>query len=168
MRTLLAAFQNKYQAPAVGVALVNAEGDAVIDVIGTRARGKEATSTAEDQWHIGSCGKSITAVLYARLVERGDAEWGVPLATLFPDLTGTIDPAWKIRSIDELLVCRAGVRANLTLSEMRAAWQSKAPLPEQRTNVSRTVLACPASTFTRQIGVNEKWRCGHPSAAVSA
>ena len=141
MHKLLTDFQNKYQTPAVGAALIIVRGGTDIAVVGTRTRDKEGPVTIEDQWHIGSCGKAITAALYARLVERGDTEWGMPLAVLFADFTGQIDPAWKERTIDELLVCRAGMRANLTRFEMRASWQSAAPLPEQRTNVSMAALA---------------------------
>jgi len=81
-----------------------------LDLIGARVRGGDPVG-ARDAWHIGSCGKSMTAALYARLVECGEAEWGAPVAKLFPDLE--LHPGWTGVTIDDLFVGEAGLPANL-------------------------------------------------------
>jgi CubicO group peptidase (beta-lactamase class C family) len=48
---------------------------------------------------------------------------------------------WRDRTIDEVLVCRSGLRANLTAQDMLAAWQSRADLPDQRTAVAISALS---------------------------
>jgi len=128
--------------PAVGAGIVGKGGDLTVAVVGTRVRGEHDPVRLEDRWHIGSCGKSITAVLYARLVERGDAEWGAPLPALFPDLTDT-DPAWRTVTIDEVFVHEGGLSANLDRKETVAAYQETRPLPEQRTAATAAALAVP-------------------------
>jgi D-alanyl-D-alanine carboxypeptidase len=101
------------------------------------------TVLPSDRWHIGSCGKSITASLYARLVKRGDAEWSARLPDLFPDLAGEIAPGWSAVTIDDVFVSQAGLPANLSRAQMRAAWQDSRPLEEQRTEVAAVALARP-------------------------
>jgi CubicO group peptidase (beta-lactamase class C family) len=79
----------------------------------------------------------------ARLVERGDAEWGTRLPDLFPDLADTIDPGWDAIPIDQVFVSRSGLPANLTKAEMLAAWRDARPLREQRTETTAAALARP-------------------------
>ena len=78
MNPSLLEFRNKHGVPAIGAAIVDAHGNVVADVVGTTRRGGSEAVTVDDAWHIGSCGKSMTASLYARLVERGDARLGEP------------------------------------------------------------------------------------------
>jgi CubicO group peptidase (beta-lactamase class C family) len=133
----LSAFRDRNSLPAVGTALVTAD-EVELDMIGARVRDGEPVRT-HDAWHIGSCGKSITAALYARLVERGEAEWGVPVAALFPDLEA--DRGWGDVTIDDLFVGEAGMPPNLGRAEMVAAYADDRPLPEQRSEVAATALA---------------------------
>ncbi|KAB2848236.1 MAG: beta-lactamase family protein, partial [Hyphomicrobiaceae bacterium] len=111
-----------------------------LEVVGTRRRDAQDPVSVEDRWHIGSCGKSITALLYARLVSSGRAEWRVPIAQLLPDIAGGIHPAWRERTIDELFVCRSGLAANLTPGQGENFRRDCAPLREQRTAATRAAL----------------------------
>ena len=143
LRPLLAEFRQKHAVPALGAALVARDGGLDVDVVGVRIRGGDDPVTPDDPWHIGSCCKSVTAVLYARLVERGDAEWGIPLPALFPDLADTTDPGWEAITIDDVFVSQAGLPANLTRAEMKAAFRDARPLPQQRTSATAAALARP-------------------------
>ena len=134
----LAAFRERYRIPAVGAALVTADGVVDIDLIGARVRDGELVRT-HDAWHIGSCGKSMTAALYARLVERGEAEWGVPVPTLFPDVE--VDPGWSALTIDDLFVGEAGLQPNLSRAALSAAYGDTRPVRVQRSEVVAAALA---------------------------
>ena len=134
----LAAFRDRYGVPAVGAALVTADGVVELDLIGARVSGGLPVG-AGDAWHIGSCGKAMTAALYARLVERGEAEWGLPLTTLFPDLE--IDPGWSAVTIDDVFVGEAGLQPDLSRAAMEAAYDDLRPLPAQRSEVTALALA---------------------------
>ena len=114
-----------------------------LDVVGVRVRGGDDPVTSGDRWHIGSCCKSMTAVLYARLVERGDAAWGAPLSDLFPDLGDAIDPGWTGVTIDDVFVAQGGLPANLSRSAMKEAYRDTRPVADQRTQAAAAALARP-------------------------
>lgn len=143
LHRLLAEFRDRSNVPAVGAAVVCRDGSLYVEVVGARRRGGSATVEIGHQWHIGSCAKAMTAALYARLVERGDTEWGVPIGEFFPDLADRMHPAWTGPTIDEVLVCRSGMNANLSRAEMLNAWEDSSPLTEQRTRAVVSALALP-------------------------
>ncbi len=143
LRSHLGEFRQKHAIPALGAGVLTRDGRLDLNVVGVRIRGGGDPVTLDDRWHLGSCGKSITAALYARLVERGDAQWGARLPDLFPDLADAIDPAWSDATIDDVFVHRAGLRANLGRSEMAAAYRDVRPLREQRTEATAAALARP-------------------------
>jgi CubicO group peptidase (beta-lactamase class C family) len=143
LRSHLVEFRERYGVPALGAAVVTQDGLAELDVVGVRIRGGADPVTPADRWHVGSCGKSMTAALYARLVERGDAKWRARVPDLFPDLADAIDPAWSAITIDDLFVSQAGLPANLGRTEMTAALRDPRPLREQRTSASAAALARP-------------------------
>ena len=139
----LADFRDRFGAVGVGAATITSSGDVVVDAIGSRRHGSPDRVTVDDQWHIGSCAKSITAALYGRLVECGAAEWGVPIAECFPDLAGDLAPEWAGPTVDEVLVCRSGMQADLPGSEMAQAWTDESPLVDQRSHATRFALSRP-------------------------
>jgi CubicO group peptidase (beta-lactamase class C family) len=134
----LSAFRDRYGVPAVGAALVTGE-VVELDLLGERVRGGGDPVRAGDAWHIGSCGRSLTAALYARLVERGEAEWGARLPALFPDLG--IDPRWSAVTVDDALAGAAGFQTDLSRDALAAAYDDARPLPLQRTAAAAAALA---------------------------
>ncbi len=134
-------FANRFTVPAVIGGVLSSDGLLKADVVGIRRRGTSDLATLQDKWHIGSCGKSITAALYAKLVEQGEASWGVPVSELFPDLIDQINPAWANRTIDEVFHCRSGMKANPSLSQMKAGWVDSRPPTEQRTDLVVSALS---------------------------
>lgn len=97
----------RHAPPAMISAVVGREGLLWSGVRGVR-RARSTDPAALDQlWHLGSNGKSMTAVLYGRLVEQGRAKWGATLPELFPGVA--IDPALQAATIDDLLCHRSGL-----------------------------------------------------------
>jgi CubicO group peptidase (beta-lactamase class C family) len=129
--------RHRLGAPAIGAALVPATGAPTVVVTGERVRGGGVPVLTTDRWHIGSCMKVMTATLVARFVERGRLDWSTPLAELFDGA----DPAWRGRSVAEVLTHTAGVPANPTPAEMRTALADPTPLPEQRARIAAQTLA---------------------------
>ncbi len=136
----LSAFSEKFKVPAVAGGVLSEDGTLDYEVVGVRRRGSDDKARKHDQWHIASCAKSITAVLYARLVESGDAAWDRPVASLFPDMAGRLDKGWHGRTIEELFLCRAGMQANPTASAMAAACADTRPLVDQRTGAALATM----------------------------
>src|SRR6185369_13581125 len=54
-------------------------------VAGVRKRGAAERITLDDRFHLGSCGKAMTATLVAMLVEEGKLNWTTTLGELFAD-----------------------------------------------------------------------------------
>lgn len=132
----------RYRVPAVAAALVRADGSVDMQVAGTRRRGFDDPARASDRWHIGSCTKTFTAVLWACLVEAGDAQWDLPITEAFADLDD-VHPGWDGLTIDDALHCRAGFAPNIGLTRMQPAWLDTRPLDQQRTDAARRALQAP-------------------------
>ena len=98
--------------PALGCALVTSAGLQGVGAVGLRAWGGSVEVTADDQWHIGSCTKALTATLVARLVERGVLRWETTLGEVFGDAV-TMDAAWRDVPIAWLLCHRSGDRKSV-------------------------------------------------------
>jgi len=141
LKPRLSAFAEKLKVPGIAGGLIESNGCVDYAWSGTRRRGINDPILGDDQWHIGSCTKSITALLFARLVEEGLAAWTSPIPSFFPDLARDIDLAWNNVSVDELFVCQAGMRANPTLSGMLKAWSDNRPLIDQRSEAAVFALS---------------------------
>ena len=129
--------------PALAGAVVTADGLPFLDAAGLRHMDRPGRVTTGDLWHLGSNTKAMTAALYARLVEAGEARWGAVLPELFPDLT--LDPAWSRTTIEQLMSHRAGIadKGIISTGWLIAAQQATSPLPEQRTALAAKALASP-------------------------
>jgi len=109
---LLAPIRGKYQVPAMAAALVTSKGLVTAGVVGTRKRGVEIPATLNDQWHLGSDTKAMTATLVAKLVERGRLKWESTVADVFPDLAPGFHPVARTITVLELLSHRSGLMPN--------------------------------------------------------
>ena len=139
----LSRFRDRYGVPAVGAAIVTTGAPPAIVTVGARVRGGAEPVTDGDRWHVGSCGKSMTAALVARLVERGTTAWDATLPELFGDLGGGMHPAWRQVTLSQVLLHRAGLPANLSRRELLAAQTDSRPVTEQRGAVAAGVLTRP-------------------------
>lgn len=141
LRNLIESFVARSGVPAAGGAIVDTDGSVQVEVAGaTRRRGGDPV-VVEDRWHIGSCTKSLTAALYATLVEARMVRWESTLSELLPDIEGEIDPGWSNVTAEELLLCRAGVRSDLPRSSMEDAWADDRPPAAQRTSAAIAALS---------------------------
>lgn len=130
-------------APALGGMVVTADGTPFLEVAGLRRKDGGDRVTVQDRWHLGSNTKAMTAALYGKLVEDGQAEWGATLGALFPDLT--LDPAWASTPIEVVMSHRAGLsdKGLIGIPWLIAAQGDKRPLTEQRTALVAKALAAP-------------------------
>jgi CubicO group peptidase (beta-lactamase class C family) len=127
--------------PALGGAIVTVDGLEGVWVTGTRRAGGEEKVAADDQWHLGSCTKSMTATLIALLVTRGDLAWDTPLAELWPEVASQVHVDYLDVTLADVLCHRAGLPANPP--ELLAALGDDRSLPEQRESLALAVLTSP-------------------------
>ncbi len=111
----LEAIRVKHKLPALGAAIVTDQGAVHIFTTGTRRRGDETLVRENDLWHLGSCGKAITATMIARLVEQGKLRFDQTLEDTFVKLTDKMDDPLKQISLTNLLSHRSGLPANFSL-----------------------------------------------------
>jgi D-alanyl-D-alanine carboxypeptidase len=127
---------------ALGAVIVGADGKVIaVAVDGERRSGSGEAAEITDAWHIGSNTKMLTALLYARLVERGEAGWAARLPELLPDLAGEMHPGWADVTIEDLLSHRAGLPANADFRWMFSSVFDERALPAQRTALARKLFA---------------------------
>lgn len=141
---LIAPLVRESQLPALGAAVVTSEGLEAIGVAGVRSWGRPEGVTIEDQWHIGSCTKGLTATLVARLIDRGVLGWDTTIGSVLGDGT---HPAWKDVPIAWLLSHRSG--APLNFSEdlwQQMATRSGSPRDQRRFFVEEGLKTPPATT----------------------
>lgn len=98
-------------APAAGVAWVRGDQEA-LSVAGRRAIGHDEPVAEDDLWHLGSVTKSMTAVLAARLVERGVLSFEDRLDAHLGDMPN-LDAALAGATLADLLHHRSGVQPNV-------------------------------------------------------
>ncbi|HEV2947706.1 MAG TPA: serine hydrolase domain-containing protein [Gemmataceae bacterium] len=85
LSALLEKARAKYDVPALAVGVIRSCDKSHVAVVGVRKRGTDPLATADDQWHIGSNTKPITALLVALLIDQGMLDWDTPLEEIFPE-----------------------------------------------------------------------------------
>ena len=127
---------------------------------GVRKRGTAERITLDDRFHLGSCGKAMTATLVAMLVEEGKLNWTTTLGEVFADTVKPIHPAWEKVTLRQVLAHRSG----LPLDPDGLGWvfnhlflapyaslrslpesmrSSEETLPQQRREIARQALSRP-------------------------
>lgn len=66
---------------------------------------------ADSMFEVGSNTKAMTAVVAARLIERGVVRWDSRIADVLPELQATMLPAYANVTLEQLLAHRGGLRA---------------------------------------------------------
>ncbi len=104
----------KYKLP--GMAALAIEGDQITlqGVAGVRWRGSKEAITINDQFHLGSDTKAMTATLCAMLVEQGKLKWDTTLEEVFPKFAPKMNADFKKCTLRNLLTNRGGCPGDLS------------------------------------------------------
>ncbi len=133
----------KHKLPALAAAVVLKGRVVALDAVGVRKAGSDAAVTLDDQFHIGSCTKAMTATVVGLLVEQGKLKWETTLAEALPDLADAMHPDFRPVTLRQLLCHRGGVHPNLPEGKSWAdAVQGDTPR-EQRARFARAHLTQP-------------------------
>jgi CubicO group peptidase (beta-lactamase class C family) len=79
------------------------DGDLELEVSGVRKSGSREALQEDDPMHLGSCTKSMTAVLIGLLVDEGKLRWDSTLAEVFDDDETVKSSAWADTTVSQLL-----------------------------------------------------------------
>lgn len=98
----------KNRLPALAAAVVRNGKILNAGAVGFRKAGSREHVTLKDKWHIGSCTKSMTAVLAGMMVEEGKLRWNMKVTEMFPYLADEIIPEWRGATLEEFLTQYSG------------------------------------------------------------
>jgi CubicO group peptidase (beta-lactamase class C family) len=129
----------KNRLPALAAAVVQNGQTVACGAVGFRKDGSHQRVTLEDKWHIGSCTKSMTAVLAGMLVDEGRWNWDMKVTELFPDLISEIDPEWREATLLHFLTHYSGAGDEDSFNPGLLARVNQPPL-EQRAKFIREFL----------------------------
>lgn len=147
LTNLLAPIRQKYDVPAIAAAVVNSKGLVAAGVVGTRKRGTDIPATLNDQWHLGSDTKAMTATLVAKLVEQGRLKWDSTVGDVFPDLAAGFDPRARKITVVQLLSHHAGLKPNPDLLAYGGADGSQERLQVVKEELGQTPKRQPGTHF---------------------
>ncbi|MFO0831178.1 MAG: serine hydrolase domain-containing protein [Phycisphaerales bacterium] len=129
--------QDHPRVPALAAVVIEGDRITMEGVTGVRAAGSPERATLDDQWHLGSCTKAMTATLAAMLVEQGALSWDSNPVQSFPDLAKGADESWKEATLLRLITNRAGAPADLA---PRGLWGRLWNSNETPANLRRMLL----------------------------
>src|SRR3954468_6828337 len=93
--SLLEPIRQRHHLPALGAALMTSRGVVMTGVAGVRKTGSAGAATIDDQWHLGSDTKAMTAVIIATLIEHGKLRWEETLGEIFPELASVFSAEFR-------------------------------------------------------------------------
>ncbi|MEL7150836.1 MAG: serine hydrolase domain-containing protein [Pseudomonadota bacterium] len=97
---------------AIGLSYAFGQDAPAVLTEGPTVKGGTTPVADEAAWHIGSIGKSFTASLVMRLVERGVLDLDAPIGPYIADPEYGLHPDWQKLNLRHLLSHRAGLPAN--------------------------------------------------------
>jgi CubicO group peptidase (beta-lactamase class C family) len=117
---LLEPIRERHKIPALVAALVRGEHPTRLAAVGLRKAGSPEAIMANDQLHLGSCTKSMTATLLALLVDEKRLTWQSTIGDVFTEEMPRLHPAYRAATLEQLLTHRAGLPANVLWSQLAA------------------------------------------------
>jgi len=103
---------NEKNIPAMAAVVISNDKIIAEGVVGVRKWGDETPVTLDDQFHIGYCGKAMTATLIAMLVEQGKLSWTTTLSEIYPEMANEMLPRYQNVTLLHLLSHHAGLPGN--------------------------------------------------------
>ncbi|MGH6628720.1 MAG: serine hydrolase domain-containing protein [Burkholderiales bacterium] len=109
LRQELEAVRTEHHLPALAAAVVSQGRIIAASAVGVRRLGFPHPVTRDDRFHLGSIAKPMTATLVALCVQAGEIDWQTTIGEMFPELAGTMQPAYRGVTVAQLLAHRSGM-----------------------------------------------------------
>ncbi len=143
LSALLEPIRSEHGLPALGALILRGREVVALGVAGVRKQGDPTPVTTGDLWHIGSCTKSMTATLLARLVEQGKVAWDTSVAEVFEEVAPELDSFWADVTLEHLLRHRGGVTRDFPAALWSKARLAQGSTRELRLELVRALIAEP-------------------------
>ena len=125
--------------PALAAAVVRDGKIVALGASGVRKAGDKTAVTVNDKFHLGSCTKSMTAVLAALMVEAGHLSWETTVSEVFPKVE--IHEGYRGSTLAQLLTNTAGIPGEIAPKLWSELWKGEGSAAEQRMTLVRGILA---------------------------
>ena len=103
--------RENFKVPAIAVSVMNVETVYLQEIQGVRVVDKPNKATLDDYFHIGSCSKSVLAVISAKLIDQNKITWQTRFFDVFPELKANANAAYSDISLEDLFLSEAGIKA---------------------------------------------------------
>jgi CubicO group peptidase (beta-lactamase class C family) len=137
-----------YQIPELGYAVVSSTRVLTLKVLGYKQVNSPARAQRSDRFRIGSNTKTVTSLLAALLIRRGQITWNTKFFDLFPERIARSNPAYLDLSLRQLLTFRAGLVGYTYTDAQPTREQINGNEREQRDQFINWVLAQPPAVYT--------------------
>ncbi len=117
----------KYDWPALGVGVIFRGKIVALGMAGERKLGSGDWATLADRFPVGSCAKSMTATVAAKLVEQGKLHWDDRVMDVLPTVKASALPAYADVTLEQLLGHRAGLDQWMNSNTRWLAWNHNHP-----------------------------------------
>lgn len=101
--------RQRYQIPAIAVCIMNSSEILHQEIQGTRIANKNNPASLEDYFHIGSCSKSVLALIATKLIEQNKITWQTRFFTVYPELKDKARLEYQDITLEDLFLCEAGI-----------------------------------------------------------
>lgn len=125
--------------PALAAAAVRDGRIVAQGAAGVRKAGEDVLVSVDDKFHIGSCTKSMTAVLATMMVEEGKLAWKTTVAEVFPEVK--IHADFRGVTLIQLLTNTGGVPGQVEPKLWSNLWKNEGTAVDQRIALVRGILA---------------------------
>ncbi len=102
--------RKKYQVPAIAVTVMDSEKILLQEIKGTKIVNKNELATLDDYFHIGSCSKSVLALIAQKLVEQKKITWNTKFFDVYPELKDGARKEYLDVTLEDLFLCEAGIQ----------------------------------------------------------
>ena len=109
INALLEPIREKHRLPGLIGALVKGDKLIAIGAVGVRKLGSTELLLVNDQMHLGSCGKAMTATRIALLIDQKKLTFQTTLLEVFPEYKERIHPDFHKVTLFQLLTHRASI-----------------------------------------------------------
>ena len=141
IRDILDSARSEHSLSAMGAIIIKNGQISEPVVVGQIGVGLPAPVQQDARWHLGSCTKSMTAMLIGVFVERGDLNWDTPLKVALAETDITLHKDFEEVTIEQLLGHRAGLAKDLIKQPIWGTLRNGQLTPtQQRHLISKTYL----------------------------
>lgn len=109
--------RKRFHLPAIAVTVMNSQTILFQEVQGVRNIEQPDSATLDDYFHIGSCSKSVLAMIAAKLVEQKKITWQTGFFDVYPEFEAQSNPAYDLITLEDLFVGEAGIKAYTNAAE---------------------------------------------------